>query len=264
MPLLPRLSSLWRNLFRKTQAEQELKEEVEAYLEMLIEKKIEQGINPAEARRQAQIEMGGVEQVKEQVRGVRIGHHLETWWQDVRYGVRMLLKSPNYTLIAVLSLAFGIGANTAVFSIVDDALFKSLPVQNPEQLVQLSTFSQSGEGPGFSYPMFERLRAGAQIFSGVFAAADRRARMEAPGAESGNQTEEVSLKLVSGDYFQVLGGNAVVGLTLTTTDDKTPGAHPVAVLSYRFWQRRFTGDVSVIGKGITLNEIGRASCRERV
>jgi predicted permease len=253
MPLLPRLSSLWRNLFRKTRAEQELKEEVDSYLEMLIEMKIGQGVNPVEARRQALIEMGGVEQVKEQVREVRMGRHLETLWEDVRYGVRMLLKNPGFTAVAVLSLAFGIGANTAVFSIVDDALLKSLPVKNPEQLVQFSAFSPRGEGYSFSYPMFERLRAGAQIFSGVFTATDRRARMEAPGAESGNQTEEVSLKLVSGDYFQVLGGNAVVGRTLTTTDDKTPGAHPVAVLSYRFWQRRFEGDVSIIGKGITLN-----------
>src|SRR5262245_5718972 len=253
MPRLPRLTSVWRNLFRKIRAEQELKDEVESYLEMLIEMKIRRGVHPAEARRQALIEMGGVEQVKERVREARMGHYLETLWQDVRYGVRMLLKNPGFTAVAVLSLAFGIGASTAVFSIVDDALFKSLPVKNPEQLVQLSTFSQHGEGPSFSYPMFERIRAEAQIFSGVFAAFERSVRMEAPGAESGKQTEEVRTRLVSGDYFQVLGGNAVVGRTLTTIDDKTPGAHPVAVLSYRFWQRRFEGDVSVIGKGITLN-----------
>jgi hypothetical protein len=97
MPLLSRLSSLWRSLFRKTQAEQELKEEVDAYLEMLIEKKIEQGINPAEARRRAMIEMGGVEQVKERVREARMGHHLETLWRDARFYVRILLKNPGFT-----------------------------------------------------------------------------------------------------------------------------------------------------------------------
>jgi hypothetical protein len=92
MPLLSRLSSLWRNLFRKTRVEQELKEEVDGYLELLIEKKIEQGIHPAEAKRQALIEMGGVEQVKDHVREVRIGRHLETLWQDVSYAVRSLRK----------------------------------------------------------------------------------------------------------------------------------------------------------------------------
>jgi len=253
MPLLPRLSSIWRNLFRKTQAEQELKEEVDTYLEMLIEMKIEQGLQPEEARRQALIEMGGVEQVTERVREARMGHYLETLLQDVRYGVRMLLKNPGFTAVALLSLALGIGANTALFSVVDDVLLKSLPVKKPEQLVVLSTITPLGEGPSFSYPMFERLRATDQIFSGIFATHTRSARMEAPGAESGNQMEQVYIKLVSGDYFQVLGGNAVVGRMLTTVDDKMPGAHPVVVLSYRFWQRRFEGDVSVIGKGITLN-----------
>src|SRR5262245_44394763 len=139
MPLLPRLSSLWRNLFHKTQAEQELKDEVDGYLEMLIEMKIGQGISPAEARRQALIEMGGVEQVKERGREARMGRQLETLWPDVRYGVRLLLKAPNYTLIAVLSLALGIGANTAIFSLVDPILLKPLPVKDPEQLVALTT-----------------------------------------------------------------------------------------------------------------------------
>jgi hypothetical protein len=104
MPLLPRLSSLWRNLFRKTQAEQGLKEEVDAYLDMLIEKKIEQGINPTEARRQAQIEMGGVEQVKERVREVRIGHHLETLWQDFRYAALSLRKHALLSIIIIATL----------------------------------------------------------------------------------------------------------------------------------------------------------------
>src|SRR5262245_6852940 len=111
MPLLPRLSSFWRNLFRKTRADRELKEEVDAYLEMLIETKIEQGVNPAEARRQALIEMGGVEQVKERVREVRMGSHLEALWQDVGYAARSLLKHALLSIIIIATLTLGIGVS---------------------------------------------------------------------------------------------------------------------------------------------------------
>src|SRR5215216_6707005 len=129
MPLMARLSSLWRNLFRKDRVDEDLKEEVQAYLELLIETRINQGLNPAEARRAALIEMGGVEQVKESVRDVRMGHFLEIIWQDLRYGARMLLKHKGITAIAAISLALGIGANTALFSVMDAMLLRRLPVK---------------------------------------------------------------------------------------------------------------------------------------
>ena len=148
MPFLPRLSSLWRNLLNKDRAERELTEEVQAYLELLIEAKIREGLNPAEARRAALIELGGVEQVKESVREVRMGQAVETIWQDLRYGFRVLRKAPGFTAIVALSLALGIGANTALFSVLDAMLLRMLPVKEPEQLVLFRSMSPPTFSPG--------------------------------------------------------------------------------------------------------------------
>jgi predicted permease len=241
-----------RSLFRRAQVEQELDEELRYHLERQIEENITKGMTEEEARSAALRAMGGVEQRKEECRDTRRVRLIEDLMQDLRYGLRTLRKSPGFTIVAVLSLALGIGANTAIFSLVDPVLLRFLPVKDPEQLIVLNTVDQRGkEGPWFSYPMYEKLRARTQVFSGVFAACSHGS-IDIVGAEPGNQTAKARLLLVSGEYFQVLGVNAVAGRTLTSADNQTPGAHPVAVLSHRFWQRRFGGDASVIGKVITL------------
>ena len=172
--------------------------------------------------------------------------------QDIRFALRHLLKNPAFTCVAVLSLALGIGANTAIFSLVDAVMLKMLPVRHPEQLVALDSFTQRGEQRDFSYPLFTYLRDRKPSFSGVFAASDGTSRM-ATKMPSSDDTAQAEVQMVSGEYFQVLGVDAFVGRLLTPEDERT-GAGPVAVLSYNFWQSRFAGDFSVIGQAITVKE----------
>lgn len=179
---------------------------------------------------------------------------METLIRDTRYGIRSLLKRPGFTAVALITLALGIGANTAIFSVFDAVLLKQLPVQNPTQLVALDSFNQRGEQRNFSHSLFEQLRGRTQVFSGIFASVDGTARMEIAGPESDGQIGQAEVQLVSGEYFQVLGVNASIGRTLTAADDQVPGAHPVAVLSYNYWRWRFSGDVAVIGRRITLKQ----------
>jgi predicted permease len=173
-------------------------------------------------------------------------------FQDLRFGMRLMRTHKGFTAVAVLSLALGIGANTAIFSLVDAVLLRLLPVKNPQQLVVIEGFDQRDRGRVFSYAMFEQIRARTQAFSGVFAAMAGTRPMDVADPGSGNGTERAEVQDVSGEYFQVLGVSAIAGRTLTAADNQTPGAHPVAVLSYRFWQRSFAGDTSIIGKEITL------------
>ncbi len=173
--------------------------------------------------------------------------------QDVRYTFRTLRKSPGFTVVVVLTLALGIGANAAIFSLTDRVLLQSLPVPNPEQLAILSTHdpkeAPSSDGSSFSYPMYRDLRDKNTVFSGVIAKGGAQMNVS-----YGDQNERVRGHLVSGNYFQTLGVNAWAGRLFTQDDDVTPGAHPVAVLSYGFWERRFGKDTNIIGKTILINE----------
>ncbi|MGH9767723.1 MAG: ABC transporter permease [Blastocatellia bacterium] len=174
-------------------------------------------------------------------------------FQDLRFGARMLLKSPNFTLIAALSLALGIGANTAIFSLINVALLKTLPVKDPRQLVFFMVAGPQGTGTGFSYPLLEQFNRNNHSFTGIIAANTAgRMRLTEPGA--GAQVEMVQAGRVSGNFFSELGVGAVAGRTLTEDDDKPAGAQPVAVISYNFWKRRFGLDPGVVGRKITLDD----------
>jgi predicted permease len=171
---------------------------------------------------------------------------------DIRYTVRLLLKNPGFTAVVVLTLALGIGANAAIFSITDKVLLQSLPVPNPEQLAVLSAYDPK-DGPdfesSFSYPMYQDLRDRNEVFSGVIARGGTQMNVS-----YADQTERVRGELVSGNFFDVLGVRPWAGRFFTQDDDRVPGAHPVAVLSYNFWDRRFGKNPNIVGQTILVNE----------
>jgi predicted permease len=174
--------------------------------------------------------------------------------QDLRYSLRVLLQNPGFAAVAVLSLALGIGANTAIFSIVDAVLLKWLPVSSPQELVVIARNPQK-PGVGFNYPDYEYVRDHNQVFSGVLVSGGGGGAlsMTVPDEGSHGSSELVPGTMVSGNYFQVLGVTPAIGRLFTPEDNKTAGAHPVAILSYDFWKTRFAGDPGVLGKKITLN-----------
>jgi predicted permease len=174
---------------------------------------------------------------------------MQTLWQDLRYGARMLLKKPGFTLIAVITLALGIGANTAIFSLVNMALLRPLPVERPEQLVSLNNVALNL--PAISYPNYRDIRDRNNSFSGMMLY-----RYRALGLSVNGVNERIWGYLATGNYFDVLGVKPALGRFFTPDDDKSPGAHPIAVITYDCWQKRFAGDQQVIGKTVIVN--GRA------
>jgi macrolide transport system ATP-binding/permease protein len=179
---------------------------------------------------------------------------MRTLWQDLRYGARTLIKTPGFTLVAVLTLALGIGVNTALFTLFDAAALRPLPVKDPDRVVKVyreelgqSAREVSGSASMLSYPEYVGYRDNAQVFSGLTAYA------ETPLTLGGAEAEEVKGQLVAGNYFSVLGAGMTAGRAFTPEECRTPGESPVAVLSHSFWQRRFGGDRSLIGKTVILN-----------
>jgi predicted permease len=269
---LAHLTSLLRNLFRRKQSDQDLDEEVRSYVALLTEEKIAAGMSREQAGRQAKFELGGIERIKEQVREIRAGARLDALIQDLRYAIRMLRKGPAFTVTAVLTLALGIGANTAIFTLLNGIMLRALPVRDPQQLVLLqwharkapafdeySSFNDCAtSGPGdenpwgcsFSSPMFNTIHQQTSVFDGTLAFAG-----PLPLTVSGNGSASMaSGEIVSGDYFNVLGVRAVLGRTIGPADDAVTAAS-VVVLRYGYWQEAFGGSPSAIGRTIRLNGV---------
>jgi predicted permease len=178
-----------------------------------------------------------------------------TLWQDIRFGARMLAKHPAFTVIAVLTLALGIGANSAIFTVIDAVMLRALPVQDPQQLVVLgkpsrvhSWSSGTPRADIFSYPLYREVSAHNEVFSSVLASG----RLDNLQILLAGGPEKITGRLVSGNYFETLGVPALLGRTLTSEEDRARGSDPVLVISYAYWQRRFSGDPSVIGRTVRL------------
>ncbi len=241
------LSFIIRRLVHRRRAERELDEEIRAHLEMETERNVKDGMSPEDARRAAWRSFGSVALSKEDSRAMWGLGSLEILWQDLRYGLRMLLKNPGFTMIAVSTLGLGIGANTAIFTLLDKVLIRPLPVERPDQLV---TFVEdAGGAPAiFSYPLYAELRDRNEVLSGLAAYWQRPFSLS-----DGNQSERVTGQVVTGNYFDVLGVRPALGRFFLLEEDRTPGTHPVVVISHGLWRRRFGADPAVIGKTLSLN-----------
>lgn len=259
-----------RAVFLRRRMERELDDELRFHLEKDIELNVARGMNEKEARAAALRSFGAVDEVKEESRDLRGVRFLEETAQDLRYGLRMMRKSPAFTAIAVLSLALGIGANTALFSVVDSVLLQKIPVQDPDGLVLFEwqagkafrTSGTSGYGAGdlppgrrgsssFNYSVYEAMQSqeGTPVTDLFGFAALWQASVSVDG-----RAEVSDVQLVTGRYFAGLGVPAALGRTLTD-EDNLPNAAPAAVISHAFWQSNLGGDPDVLGKRIDINNV---------
>jgi putative ABC transport system permease protein len=248
VPFIPRLTSLWRNLFHKDRVDQEFTEEIQAYLDMLTEANVKQVQSPEEARRNALLELGGVAQVEERVRDIRMGQFIETAWRDVRLGVRTLVRSPLFTLVAVLTLALGIGTNTAIFSVVNGVLLRPLPYPGAERLVYFEGINpERGISDGaVSLPDYLDWQSQADAFESIAVFVEAGTPLTGDGAEP----ERVPRAMVTPSFFPTMGVTPLMGRALLKEDEVADDW--VAVLSYGLWQRRFGGNPNVVGSWFTF------------
>ena len=245
-------ASRLHSLLRRRTLETEFDSEVEAHIALLADRFQRQGMTPQEAHYAAQRQFGGITQMKEELRDRRGFPFIETLLQDTRYIFRQLRKSPVFTASAVLTLALGIGANTAIFSLVDQLILRLLPIRDPQQVVELvGKGNYYGGNSGYnvlSYPMYEDIRDQNRVFSRMMC---RRSENFTIGISG--QTQVVRGELVSGNYFGMLGIRALLGRVFTANDDLRAGEGSVVVLSHAYWATKFGGSRNILGKTIRVN-----------
>jgi len=245
----------WGRFFRRRHWDEERARELESYLEMETDENIARGMAPGEARAAACRKLGNRTLVREEIHRMNTIGWLETLGQDLRYGLRVLRLNPAFAAVAILSLALGIGANTAIFQIFDAVRLQTLPVADPERLVEVrigerrgSTGSFNGRRPQLTNPLWERIRAEPRGFDGLFAWGNTSFELT-----TGGPSRTAQGLWVSGAFFDTLRVRPLLGRLLTPADDQRGCASPGAVISHPFWQREFGGDPSVVGKTIRLD-----------
>ena len=234
---------------RRSRREEELQAEVEFHLQTLADEYRKRGLSEKEAQLAAKREFGGAEQMKEVYRERRGFPLLESMWQDVKLAIRGLRKSPAFTLVAVVSLALGIGANTAIFSFVNAVLLKQLPVPEPERLVTFALFKNGKDvNDVVSLATINQIAERSGIFDGVFGRTSKPSSFNA-----GDKSQWVMAELVTGQYFQTLKVTPAIGRLLGEEDVRNAVGDPVCVLSYDMWQTRFGGDPRIVGRAVSIN-----------
>ncbi|HWY46140.1 MAG TPA: ABC transporter permease [Bryobacteraceae bacterium] len=241
----------WNRLLRQKRMEEQLEKELRFHLEQHTADLIALGHDPAEARRQARLGLGGPEQVKEECRDARGTRWLEDLWQDVRYVLRTLRQRPGFALVALATLGLGIGATTVMFTVINGVVLKPLPYPEPDRLVKLQEktdwSTQFGNLWGFTYPNFLDCKSGTRSL-------DLAAWHYGGGTVSGSASAEyVNSREVSADLFSLLGVTPIRGRAFRSDEDRL-GAPPVAIISYGLWQRRYGGDAAVIGMPLVFEE----------
>jgi putative ABC transport system permease protein len=251
MPLFLKARSLLRNLFSSRTVESDLDREVRSNLEMLTEENIRAGMSQAEAQRAARIELGGIEQVKEQVREQRLGSWLHSVFCDCRFALRQLCKSPAFTAVAVLTLGLGIGANTALFSVINAVLLQPLPFHDPNRLVAVGSVLLNSSSPGgeISYPAFLDWRAQSHSFESL--SAWNVLDLTYTG---GQEPESIRGAVVSANLMSTLGVSPVLGRLFVADEDQPGSVQTPVILSYEFWQSHLGGDPHVLGQALTLED----------
>jgi putative ABC transport system permease protein len=248
--LFNRLRAHWNNVFRRDQLNHDLDEELRAYVELVSAEKVRSGMSPDEAYRRARREMGGVDQVIQRVRDVRAGVLLERFAHDVRYGVRTLAKNPVFSLVVIATLALGIGANVAIFSVIDAVLLEPLPYIHPGQLVFMSENEPKAgvSGAGMSWPAYIQLRDHNRSFSAIAGLATHSLTLTGNG-----EPTEVSTVSVTADFFSLFGTQPLLGRALLA-EDGNESAAPVVVFSEHLWRSRFGADPNIVGRAVALDQ----------
>ncbi|HXW54958.1 MAG TPA: ABC transporter permease [Candidatus Cybelea sp.] len=253
MGWLTRLGTRLRALGHGDEVHREIAEEWQFHIDLRTEENIRRGMTPEEARQNAERHFGNSAYLKDVSWDVRGGGLVETLWQDVRYGLRVLRKSPGFAAVAILTLALGVGANTAIFSLLDALVLRDLSVPHPEQLVRFGAHTPGGDYASVSLPMFEEIMRDQDVFSGAFAIEGGPLM----NVETNGQLTRAVVDPVTGTYYSVLGATPEIGrlLALSDVDLKSAGPQQIAVLGYGFWQRQFNGARDAIGKTLKIENV---------